>query len=89
LLSPRVVVAPTVQPIGRIAEAALPAAGGAILAAHPGAYAREVVLEARAYGAVAMIRVTPSTSDRIPHDGPLILVVDDEGFADHLELPRL
>jgi len=50
---------------------------------------RDVVLEARAFGAVAMIRVTSSTVDRIPHDGPLILVLDDEGLADHLELPRL
>ena len=89
LLSPCVVVAPADQPLGVIAEATLPSAGGAILAAHPPSDPRDVVLEARAYGAVAMVRVTSSTVDRIPHDGPLILVLDDEGLADHLELPRL
>lgn len=89
LLAPCVVVAAADQPLGVIAEATLPAAGGAILAAHPQSDPREVVLEARAYGSVAMIRVTSSTVERIPHDGPLILVLDDEGLADHLELPRL
>jgi hypothetical protein len=36
-----------------------------------------------------MLRVTPHTVERIPHDGPIILVLDDEALADHLELPRL
>ncbi|MEP6865327.1 MAG: hypothetical protein ABJE66_32210 [Deltaproteobacteria bacterium] len=89
LLSACVVVAAADQPLGVVAEATLPAAGGAILAAHPGSDPRDVALEARAYGAVAMVRVTPATVDRIPHDGPVILVLDDEGLADHLELPRL
>jgi hypothetical protein len=89
LLAACVVVAATDQPLGVIAEATLPAAGGAILAAHPTADPRDVALEARAFGAVAMIRVTPATVERIPHDGPVILVLDDEGLADHLELPRL
>ncbi|HEY6039650.1 MAG TPA: hypothetical protein VIV58_35460, partial [Kofleriaceae bacterium] len=89
LLAPCVVVAAADQPLGVIAEATLPAAGGAILAGHPRFDPRDVVLEARAYGAVAMIRVTSSTVERIPPDGPLILVLDDEGLADHLELPRL
>lgn len=89
LLSPCIVLAPADQPLGAIAEATLPSAGGAILAAHPHADPRDVVLEARAFGSVAMIRVTSATVERIPHDGPLILVLDDEGLADHLELPRL
>ena len=74
---------------GVVAEATLPAAGGAILAAHPLSDPLDVALEARAYGAVAMVRVTPATVERIPHDGPVILVLDDEALADHLELPRL
>jgi hypothetical protein len=89
LLSACVVVAAADQPLGVVAEATLPAAGGAILAAHPASDPRDVALEARAYGAVAMVRVTPGTVERIPHDGPVILVLDDEGLADHLELPRL
>jgi len=89
LLAACVVVAAADQPLGVVAEATLPAAGGAILAAHPGADPRDVALEARAYGAVAMIRVTPQTVERIPHDGPVILVLDDDGLAEHLELPRL
>jgi hypothetical protein len=89
LLAACVVVAPADQPLGIIAEATLPAAGGAILAAHPASDPRDVALEARAFGAVAMVRVTPATVERIPHDGPVILVLDDEGLADHLELPRL
>jgi hypothetical protein len=89
LLSACVVVAAAEQPLGIVAEATLPAAGGAILAALPGSDPRDVALEARAYGAVAMVRVTPATVERIPHDGPVILVLDDEGLADHLELPRL
>ena len=89
LLSACVVVAPAEQPLGIVAEATLPAAGGAILAALPASDPRDVALEARAYGAVAMVRVTPATVERIPHDGPMILVLDDEGLADHLELPRL
>jgi hypothetical protein len=89
LLAACVVVAPADAVLGVIAEATLPAAGGAILAAHAHADPLELALEARAYGAVPMLRVTPHTVERIPHDGPIILVLDDEALADHLELPRL
>ncbi|MEO8554017.1 MAG: hypothetical protein ABI678_28780, partial [Kofleriaceae bacterium] len=89
LLAACVVVAPADAVLGVIAEATLAAAGGAILAAHPHADPIELALEARAYGAVPMLRVTPHTVERIPHDGPIILVLDDEALADHLELPRL
>ncbi|MEO6771598.1 MAG: hypothetical protein ABI467_01065 [Kofleriaceae bacterium] len=89
LLAACVVVAAADQSLGAVAAATLPAAGGAILAAHAEMDPREIALEARAYGAVAMVRVTPASVERIPHDGPVILVLDDEGLADHLELPRL
>jgi len=89
LLAACVVVAPADAALGVIAEATLAAAGGAILAAHAHADPLELALEARAYGAVPMLRVTPQSVERIPHDGPIILVLDDEALADHLELPRL
>ena len=83
LLSACVVVAPDDQPLGLVAEAMLPLVGGAILAADPGVDSRELVLEARAHGAVAMVRTAAIT------DTTMILVVSDEARADQLELPRL
>ena len=83
LLSACVVVAPDDQPLGLVAEAMLPLVGGAILAADPEVDPRELVLEARAYGAVAMVRTAAIT------DTTMILVVSDEARADQLELPRL
>ncbi len=85
LLSACVVVAPEDQPLGLVAEAMLPLVGGAILAADPGGDPRELVLEARAYGAVAMVRAAAT----IASDTTIILVVSDEARADQLELPRL
>lgn len=84
LLGPCVVVAPD-GPLGLVAEACLPAAGGAILAAHPHADPFELVLEARAYGAVPMLRVERA----VELDEPIILVVSDDAVADRLGLPRL
>ncbi len=83
LLSACVVVAPEDQPLGLVAEAMLPLVGGAILAADPNVDPRELVLEARAHGAVAMVRGATTT------DTTIILVVSDEARADQLELPRL
>jgi hypothetical protein len=86
LLGPCVVVA-TDESLGTVAEAWLPAAGGAILAAHPGADVHELALEARAYGAVAMLPFDPDVG--IPVDEPMIVVVTDDAVADALGLPRL
>ncbi len=84
LLTACVVVAPAAQPLGLVAEATLPLAGGAILAADPGADVLELVLEARAHGAVPMIR-----GNAAPPDALIILVVENDAEADALELPRL
>ena len=88
LLSACVVVAPHDQPLGLVAEATLPLAGGAILAADPDVDPLELVLEARAHGAVAMVRAAAVT-DRLPRDITIIFVVADEAHAEQLELPRL
>lgn len=89
LVNACIVVAPDEQPIGLVAEATLPAAGGAILAVHPGADPLDAVVEARARGAVAMLRVTPQAIERIPASATAILVIPDEAIADALDLPRL
>jgi len=85
LLSACVVVAPEDQPLGLVAEVMLPLVGGAILAADSNVDPRELVLEARAHGAVAMVRAAAT----IASDTTIILVVSDEARADQLELPRL
>jgi hypothetical protein len=59
--------------------------GGAILAAHDDADPREVALEARARGAVAMVRA----SERVALDEPILVVVRDDAAADQLAIPRL
>src|SRR5262249_19250870 len=83
LLGPCAVVAE--GPLGIVAGACWPAGGGAILAAHDHSDPHEVALEARAYGAVAMVRVaTPpaaepsKASERLPSGEPMILVVADD-----------
>ncbi len=88
LLGPCVVIAPD-GPIGIVAEHYLPSAGGAILAAHPHADPLELVLEARAYGAVPMLRVSAGVIDRLPIGEAVILVVPDDATADQLDIPRL
>lgn len=89
LLAACIVVAPDEQPLGIVAEATLPAAGGAILAAHPHADPLELVLEARARGAVPMLRATASVVERLPTNVTAIFVIEDEALAEQLELPRL
>jgi hypothetical protein len=83
LLGPCVVIAAT-GTLGAAAHACLPLVGGAILAADDGASAADAVFEARAYGAIAMVRALPEHAS-----GPLILVVADDAAADATGLPRL
>jgi hypothetical protein len=80
LLGPCVVVAPH-GPLGVVAGACLPLAGGAILAADDHEPADAVIFEARAYGAVPMLRTITSAT--------AIVVVDSEAAADASGLPRL
>jgi hypothetical protein len=85
LLSPCVVVAAE-RPLRSVAQSCLADVGGAILACS-GADRDELFVEARAFGAVPMLRLGASELDRIPSE-PSILVVDAE-VADALDLPRL
>jgi hypothetical protein len=87
LLGPCVVVAPP-GPLAALAETYLASVGGAILAAH-GQDALLVLLEARAYGAAAMIRAREDELSRVPSDAPIVLVVEDEASADALGVPRI
>ena len=86
LLGPCVVVAGD-EPIGAIAARCALTVGGAILAAHEGADPRELLLEARARGAVSMLRIAGDL-EQVPAE-PVVLVVSDEAIADELGLPRL
>jgi hypothetical protein len=86
LLGPCVVVAGD-EPLTAIAEQCLSRVGGAILSAHGEPGRANLFFEARAYGAVPMLRVAVSL-DAAPSE-PAILVVDDEAHADRLGLPRL
>jgi hypothetical protein len=87
LLGPCAIVA--AGPLLIIADTCVSSIGGAILAAHDGADLRELVCEARAYGAAAMVRASGAAVDHIPSDQPIILVTDDERTADRLGVPRL
>lgn len=87
LFGPCVVVAD--GPLAIIAEACMSSVGGAILAARDDADPHELVAEARAYGAVAMVRARAATLATIPVDQPVILVADDDATAEQLGLPRL
>ncbi|MEO8840301.1 MAG: hypothetical protein ABI591_21530 [Kofleriaceae bacterium] len=87
LLAACIVVAPDATALGVVAESTLPAAGGAILAAHPHADPLELVIEARARGAVPMLRAT--AVERLPTSTTAIFVIEDEALAEQLELPRL
>jgi hypothetical protein len=87
LSGPRVVVSRV--PLSIAAETCLAAVGGAILAAYdhpdPGALLRE----ARAYGAVPLVRASELAGHPVENDEPLLLAVDDEASATLLALPRL
>ena len=75
--------------LGIVAEACLPNAGGAILAGHAHAETHDVLLEARAFGAVAMLRLAAGTLAWLAGDEPVILVAPDDATADALGVPRL
>ena len=83
LLGPCVVVGRV--PLAELAERHLAHVGGAILVAHDTAPHDELLLEARARGVVAMIRIDepPSSAD------VAIYVVSDEAIAEQLALPLL
>jgi hypothetical protein len=85
LLGPCAVIEPP-GPLDAIAARYVSAVGGGILAARPGAAPVELFAEARARGAVPMLRV--ARGERVPHD-PAILVVTDEAHAEALGVPRL
>lgn len=87
ILGPCVVVAAN-DDLTVIASVCLASAGGAILAANENAAAVDVVLEARAYGAVAMVRVAGGERAAVT-DEPIIIVVPDQATAATLALPQL
>jgi hypothetical protein len=86
LLAPWAAVAPG-EPLEELAARLSMQIGGAILAARPGADPAELYLEARARGAVPLLRAgaeaAPSPTE------PAILVVDDEAAAERLGTPIL
>ncbi len=83
LYGPCVVVAPT-GTLGIVAQTCLPLVGSAILAADDASPPADVIFEARAYGAVPMLRVL---ADGVTT--PLIVVVLDDAAADATGLPQL
>lgn len=87
LLGPSVIVAD--GPLAIVAEACVSSVGGAILAARDDADPGELVAEARAYGAVPMVRARAAMLATIPVDQPVILVAADDATAEQLGLPRL
>jgi hypothetical protein len=84
LRGPRVAIAGD-EPLAQVAERCLAQVGGAILAAHGDADPAAVLFEARACGAVAMLRATPGATAR----EAVIFVVGDAELAEQLGLPRL
>ena len=62
--------------------------GGAILAARPGAEPAELYLEARARGAIPLLRLAAG-AEPPPPEPPAILAVDDDAAADRLGAPIL
>jgi hypothetical protein len=81
LLGPCAIVAAADASLAELAERYLGQVGSAILAGHEDAATGDIVLEARAHGAVPMVR-TP-----IAH--PAIIVAASERAADELGLPRI
>ncbi len=87
LLGPCVVV--SAEPLAALAKRTLATVGGAILAAHDDCDPLELFLEARARGAVPMLRITsPDLVVELGTD-PAVLVVTDDAIADQLGVPRL
>jgi hypothetical protein len=81
LLGPCAIVASADAPLVELATRFLGHVGSAILAGHDHAPASEIVFEARAHGAVPMVRT--------PVDAPAIIVAATERAADELGLPRI
>jgi hypothetical protein len=81
LLGPCAVVAPADISLTELAERYLGQVGSAILAGHEHVATSEIVLEARAHGAVPMVRT--------PVADPAIIVAASERAADELGLPRI
>jgi hypothetical protein len=84
LLGPCIVVAGD-EPLATIAERCVVPVGGAILAAHGDPDPATLLFEARAHGAVAMLRATPTAAPR----EPAIFVTDDPDLPERLAMPRL
>ncbi|HEY6174997.1 MAG TPA: hypothetical protein VIX73_11155, partial [Kofleriaceae bacterium] len=84
LLGPCIVVASDGS-LAAVAERCLARVGGAILAAHHDAEPATLLFEARAHGAVAMLRAPP---DAAPSE-PVIFVTDDADLAERVAMPRL
>jgi len=87
ILGPCIVVAES-SDLTAIARACLATADGAILASHERVEWREAMAEARAYGAVAMVRADPELP-AMQSGEPVIIVVSDQEAADALSLPVL
>jgi hypothetical protein len=85
LLGPCVVVAEA--PLTELAERHRSRVGGAIVVARDGVDRVSLLLEARAYGAVAMLQIA-AVVDPVPIE-PAIYVVGDAELANRLALPRL
>jgi hypothetical protein len=81
LLGPCAVVAPADISLAELAERFLGQVGSAILAGYEHAAVDAIVLEARAHGAVPMVRT--------PVADPAIIVAASERAADELGLPRI
>jgi hypothetical protein len=85
LLGPCVVVDDAA--LAELAERHRARVGGAIIVARDGVDRAALLLEARACGAVAMLRISASL-DAVPTE-PAIYVVSDAELADRLGVPRL
>jgi hypothetical protein len=86
LLGPCVVVAEG-EPLAAIAARCRASVGGAILLAHPEADRAELLFEARAHGAAAMLEIATDL-DAAPTDHAIFVVSNPE-LADRLGVPRL
>jgi hypothetical protein len=88
LLAPWAALAPADEPLTELAARLAAQIGGSILAARPGAEPAELYLEARARGAVPLLRL-PAGAEPPPSDQPAILAVDDDAAAERLGAPIL
>jgi hypothetical protein len=87
LLGPCVVVAPAGEALLAVAERCLTGAATAILVAHGAPELADLLFEARAHGAVPLVRCADPLA--APPREPMIFVVADDEAADALALPRL